>query len=205
MIDKVPMTRGGHAALEVELKKRQSVDRPRIIEQIAEARAHGDLSENAEYHAAKEEQSHNEGRIAELEDKLATFLAIVVLFASLWLARWFGQFELVRLAWATGRPARPVDWTPRTTFGTGRAGRLFSVFANPHSWLYLLFTVVVFPIVAAASTLVVGTALGAGDAFAAAVLVALAGGERLGDALAAGCRCGMLAASAADGWPAPRC
>ena len=71
MIDKVPMTRGGHAALEVELKKRQSVDRPRIIEQIAEARAHGDLSENAEYHAAKEEQSHNEGRIAELEDKLA--------------------------------------------------------------------------------------------------------------------------------------
>ena len=65
------MTRGGHAALAVELKKRQSVDRPRIIEQIAEARAHGDLSENAEYHAAKEEQSHNEGRIAELEDKLA--------------------------------------------------------------------------------------------------------------------------------------
>lgn len=71
MVDKVPMTRGGHAALADELKKRQSVDRPRIIEQIAEARAHGDLSENAEYHAAKEEQSHNEGRIAELEDKLA--------------------------------------------------------------------------------------------------------------------------------------
>lgn len=71
MIDKVPMTRGGHAALADELKKRQSVNRPRIIEQIAEARAHGDLSENAEYHAAKEEQSHNEGRIAELEDKLA--------------------------------------------------------------------------------------------------------------------------------------
>lgn len=71
MVDKVPMTRGGHAALADELKKRQSVNRPRIIEQIAEARAHGDLSENAEYHAAKEEQSHNEGRIAELEDKLA--------------------------------------------------------------------------------------------------------------------------------------
>jgi transcription elongation factor GreA len=71
MVDKVPMTPGGHAALEVELKQRLSVDRPRIIELIAEARSHGDLSENAEYHAAKEEQSHNEGRIAELEDKLA--------------------------------------------------------------------------------------------------------------------------------------
>jgi transcription elongation factor GreA len=71
MMEKVPMTAGGYAALEVELKKRQSVERPRIIEHIAEARSHGDLSENAEYHAAKEEQSHNEGRIAELEDKLA--------------------------------------------------------------------------------------------------------------------------------------
>ena len=71
MIEKVPMTASGYAALEVELKQRQSVERPRIIEHIAEARSHGDLSENAEYHAAKEEQSHNEGRIAELEDKLA--------------------------------------------------------------------------------------------------------------------------------------
>src|SRR6201990_3203693 len=71
MVDKVPMTASGHAALEEELKKRQSVDRPRIIEHIAEARSHGDLSENAEYHAAKEDQSHNEGRIAEIEDKLA--------------------------------------------------------------------------------------------------------------------------------------
>jgi transcription elongation factor GreA len=70
-MDKVPMTAAGHAALTDELKRRQSVERPRIIEQIAEARSHGDLSENAEYHAAKEEQSHNEGRIGELEDKLA--------------------------------------------------------------------------------------------------------------------------------------
>jgi transcription elongation factor GreA len=65
------MTSLGYAALSDELKQRQSVERPRIIQHIAEARSHGDLSENAEYHAAKEEQSHNEGRIAELEDKLA--------------------------------------------------------------------------------------------------------------------------------------
>ena len=70
-MEKVSMTTVGYAALSDELKQRQSVDRPRIIEHIAEARSHGDLSENAEYHAAKEEQSHNEGRIAELEDKLA--------------------------------------------------------------------------------------------------------------------------------------
>jgi transcription elongation factor GreA len=71
MMEKVPMTSIGYAALEDELKKRQTVERPRIIEHIAEARSHGDLSENAEYHAAKEEQAHNETRIAEIEDKLA--------------------------------------------------------------------------------------------------------------------------------------
>ncbi len=71
MVDKIPMTQTGYTALEEELKKRQSTDRPRIVEAIAEARAHGDLSENAEYHAAKEAQSHNEGRIAELEDQIA--------------------------------------------------------------------------------------------------------------------------------------
>ena len=70
-MEKFPMTQAGYAVLEHELKHRQQVERPRIIEQISEARSHGDLSENAEYHAAKEEQSHNEGRIAELEDKLA--------------------------------------------------------------------------------------------------------------------------------------
>ena len=68
MIEKVPMTQGGYAKLNEELRWRQQEERPRIIEAIAEARAHGDLSENAEYHAAKEAQSHNEGRIAELED-----------------------------------------------------------------------------------------------------------------------------------------
>lgn len=71
MVDKIPMTHAGYVALEGELKHRQQVERPRIIQQIAEARSHGDLSENAEYHAAKEQQSHNEGVIAELEDKLA--------------------------------------------------------------------------------------------------------------------------------------
>ncbi|MGI9350800.1 MAG: transcription elongation factor GreA [Rhizobiaceae bacterium] len=70
-MEKVPMTAGGHKALEEELQKRQSEDRPAIIQAIAEARAHGDLSENAEYHAAKEQQSHNEGRVSELEDILS--------------------------------------------------------------------------------------------------------------------------------------
>ncbi len=65
------MTAAGHDTLERELKHRQQVERPRIIQQISDARTHGDLSENAEYHAAKEQQAHNEGRIAELEDKLA--------------------------------------------------------------------------------------------------------------------------------------
>ncbi len=68
MVQKVPMTQGGFTQLLDELRWRQQEERPRIIEAIAEARAHGDLSENAEYHAAKESQSHNEGRIAELED-----------------------------------------------------------------------------------------------------------------------------------------
>lgn len=70
MVEKVPMTITGHEMLEAELKDRQQQVRQRIISEIEEARAHGDLSENAEYHAAKEAQSMNEGRIMELEDKL---------------------------------------------------------------------------------------------------------------------------------------
>ena len=70
-MEKIPMTAAGYTALETELKHCQQVERPRIIQQITDARTHGDLSENAEYHAAKEAQSLNEGRIAELEDKLA--------------------------------------------------------------------------------------------------------------------------------------
>ena len=70
-MDKIPMTIEGHQALEAEFKRRTVEERPRIIQAISEARAHGDLSENAEYHAAKEQQSHNEGRIAEIEDQLS--------------------------------------------------------------------------------------------------------------------------------------
>jgi len=70
-MEKIPMTGAGYAVLESELKHRQQIERPRIIQQITDARTHGDLSENAEYHAAKELQAQNEGRIAELEDKLA--------------------------------------------------------------------------------------------------------------------------------------
>ena len=70
-MEKLPMTAAGYAVLEQELKHRQQVERPRILQQITDARTHGDLSENAEYHAAKEQQSLNEGQIAELEDKLA--------------------------------------------------------------------------------------------------------------------------------------
>src|SRR5208282_223943 len=69
-MDKLPITAAGHAALEAEFLRRQQVERPRIVQAISEARAHGDLSENAEYHSAKEAQSHNEGRIVELEDML---------------------------------------------------------------------------------------------------------------------------------------
>src|ERR1700678_537422 len=70
-MDRFPITISGHAALEAEFFHRQQVERPRIIQAIAEARSHGDLSENAEYHSAKEAQSLNEGRVAELEDKLS--------------------------------------------------------------------------------------------------------------------------------------
>jgi transcription elongation factor GreA len=70
-MNKVPMTVKGAKALEEELQRLKTVERPRIIAAIAEARAHGDLSENAEYHAAKEQQSFMEGRIAEIEGKLS--------------------------------------------------------------------------------------------------------------------------------------
>ncbi len=68
-MERVPMTLEGYKHLEEELHRLKAVERPRIIQAIAEARAHGDLSENAEYHAAKEAQGLNESRVADLEDK----------------------------------------------------------------------------------------------------------------------------------------
>ena len=70
-MDKVPMTAEGHSAMMDEVKHLKTVERPRIIKAIEEARSHGDLSENAEYHAAKEQQGWTEARVAELEDKLS--------------------------------------------------------------------------------------------------------------------------------------
>jgi transcription elongation factor GreA len=70
-MEKVPMTEAGYTSMIDEVKQLKSVERPRIIRAIEEARAHGDLSENAEYHAAKEAQGWNEARVAELEDKIS--------------------------------------------------------------------------------------------------------------------------------------
>jgi transcription elongation factor GreA len=70
-MDKVPMTANGHQAMLDEIKHLKSVERPRIIKLITEARQHGDLSENAEYHAAKDQQGWIEARVAELEDKVS--------------------------------------------------------------------------------------------------------------------------------------
>lgn len=70
-MNKVPITKRGAEQLREELKQLKSVDRPRIIEAISEARAHGDLKENAEYHAAKEQQSFVEGRIKDIDGKLS--------------------------------------------------------------------------------------------------------------------------------------
>ena len=77
-MDTVPMTATSYERLQEELKTLKSVERPAVIRALEEARAHGDLSENAEYHAARERQSFNEGRVAELEDKLRRAVVIDV-------------------------------------------------------------------------------------------------------------------------------
>ena len=70
-MEKVPMTREGYENLLAEVKRLKTVDRPAVVKAIEEARSHGDLSENAEYHAAREKQGFIEGRLGELEDKIA--------------------------------------------------------------------------------------------------------------------------------------
>lgn len=77
-MSKVPVTVRGHEMLQVELKQLKSVDRPAVIKAIAEARAHGDLKENAEYHAAKDQQGFIEARIKDLEGKLSHIQVIDV-------------------------------------------------------------------------------------------------------------------------------
>jgi len=81
-MDKIPLTAGGFARLEQELKQLKSVERPAVIQAIAEARAHGDLSENAEYSAAREKQSFIEGRILELEATVSR--ADIIDIAAMW-------------------------------------------------------------------------------------------------------------------------
>ena len=75
-MERIPITVDGKLKVEEELKNLKTIQRPKIINAISEARAHGDLSENAEYHAAKEEQGHNETKIMELEDLLSKAEAI---------------------------------------------------------------------------------------------------------------------------------
>ncbi len=72
MYQRVPMTKGGLLRLKEELKRLKNVERPKIVKEIADARSHGDISENAEYHAAKEKQGHIEGRISQVEHWIAS-------------------------------------------------------------------------------------------------------------------------------------
>jgi hypothetical protein len=100
-MEKVPMTKAGHAAVETELKQLKSIERPAIIKAIAEAREHGDLSENAEYHSAREKHSFIEGRVKDLEGILS--LAEVIDPASLSGSIKFGR---VKAGLCMARPAR---------------------------------------------------------------------------------------------------
>ena len=92
-MNKVPMTERGAEKLREELQRLKTVERPRIVQAIAEARAHGDLKENAEYHAAREQQSFAEGRIKEIEGKLVHAQIMDVCTAG---CRWQGRVRCYR-------------------------------------------------------------------------------------------------------------
>jgi|SRR5690625_184443 len=115
-MNKVPMTKQGHAALSAELKELKEVQRPDVIRAISEAREHGDLSENAEYHAARERQGFIEGRITELEDLLGRADVIDVRKLSGSTIRFGATVELVdedtdeeRIFQIVGEPEANVD------------------------------------------------------------------------------------------------
>ena len=117
MSEKFPMTEQGWVRLEEELKPLKSVARPEVIRAIAEAREHGDLSENAEYHAARERQSFIEGRVAELEDKMA--------------CRARRSSSAPRSNWSTKTPRRrsPTSWS-----ASWRPMSRPDVSPSPHRW-----------------------------------------------------------------------
>jgi len=115
-MEKIPMTAQGFQALETEIKHLKQVERPAIIKAISEARAHGDLSENAEYHSAKERQSFVEGRVMELEDKLSRAQVIDVSKLSGKAVKFGATVTLVDedtdqkskyKSWATSKPTSP--------------------------------------------------------------------------------------------------
>ncbi|MGI9487352.1 MAG: transcription elongation factor GreA [Geminicoccaceae bacterium] len=95
MNDRIPMTSGGRERLEEELKRLKYDERPAVIKAIAEAREHGDLSENAEYHAARERQSFIEGRVLELEDKISRAEVIDISLQSGATVKFGAQVKLV--------------------------------------------------------------------------------------------------------------
>src|SRR3546814_16444039 len=106
-MQKIPMTAGGYQRLETELKHLKSVERPAVIRAISEAREHGDLSENAEYHAAKERQGWIETRVLELEDKLRRAAVIDVSKLSGDKVKFGATVEFGRVSWR-GRGCQSV-------------------------------------------------------------------------------------------------
>ena len=111
--NRMPITKSGLDRLKEELKRLKAVERPRIVREIAEARSHGDLSENAEYHAAKDKQSHLEGRIVQVEDWIARSEVIdvsklkgekVVFGATVTLADADSGTRCATRSWASWRP-----------------------------------------------------------------------------------------------------